>query len=179
VSDTATPSTGTIHREAILIWTAWDTYSPYHRRVAVEVETSIDIECPRTVVAAYASNPDNATAWYVNIKSVDWETPRPAVVGSRVAFVANFLGRRIAYTYQVREIVPDERFVMSTAEGPLPMQTTYAWQDSPGGGTIMTLRNEGEPTGFGKMAAPVMAAAMRRANQKDLARLKGILEARK
>lgn len=147
--------------------------------MAVDVETWIDIECPRSVVAAYVSNPDNATEWYVNIKSVDWETPPPAVVGSRAAFVASFLGRRIAYTYQVRHIVPDERFVMSTAEGPFPMQTTYTWRDSPGGGTIMTLRNEGEPSGFGKMAAPVMAAAMRRANQKDLARLKGILEARK
>ena len=131
------------------------------------------------MVAGYVSNPDNATEWYVNIKSVDWETPRTAVVGSRVAFVANFLGRRIAYTYEVRDIVPGELFVMSTADGPFPMQTTYAWQDAPGGGTIMTLRNEGEPAGFGKVAAPVMATAMRRANQKDLARLKGILEARK
>ena len=113
---------------------------------------------PRSVgggaVAAYVSNPDNATEWYVNIKSVHWETPRPAVVGSRVAFVANFLGRRIAYTYEVRDIVADERFVMSTAEGPFPMQTTYAWQDAPAGGTTMTLRNEGAPSGFGKVAAP-------------------------
>jgi hypothetical protein len=93
--------------------------------------------------------------------------------------VANFLGRRIAYTYEVREILPDEQFVMSTAQGPFPMQTTYAWQDTPSGGTMMTLRNEGAPTGFGKVAAPVMASAMRRANQKDLARLKRILEARK
>ena len=147
--------------------------------MAVDVETSIDIGCPRTVVAAYVSDPDNATQWYVNIKSVNWETPRPAVVGSRVAFVANFLGRRIAYTYEVRDLVPGEMFVMSTAEGPFPMQTTYAWQDALAGGTTMTLRNEGEPAGFGKVAAPVMAAAMRRANQKDLARLKGILEARK
>jgi len=146
--------------------------------VAVEVETSIDIECPRTVVAAYVSNPDNATEWYVNIRSVDWKTPRPAVVGSRVAFVANFLGRRIAYTYEVRDVVVGKRFVMSTAEGPFPMRTTYEWHDSPGGGTTMTLRNEGEPSGFGKVAAPMMAAAMRRANQKDLARLKTILEAR-
>jgi hypothetical protein len=150
----------------------------YRRCVAVEVETSIDIECPRTVVAAYVSNPDNATHWYVNIKSVDWKTPRPAVVGTRVAFVAHFLGRRIAYTYEVRDVVPDVRFVMSTTEGPFPMQTTYTWQDGPAGGTTMTLRNEGDPAGFGKVAAPVMAVAMRRANQKDLARLKDILESR-
>lgn len=146
--------------------------------MAVEVETSIDIHCPRSTVSAYVSNPDNATEWYVNIQSVDWKTPRPAVVGSRVAFLAHFLGRRMAYTYEVRDVVPGERFVMSTAEGPFPMQTTYTWRDARAGGTTMTLRNEGEPTGFGKMAAPVMAAAIRRANQRDLARLKVILEAR-
>ena len=144
--------------------------------MAVDVTTSIEIACPRPVVAEYVSNPDNATRWYVNIKSISWQTPPPAVVGSRIAFVAQFLGRRIAYTYEVREIVPDERFVMSTAQGPFPMQTTYLWQDTESGGTLMTLRNAGEPSGFGKMAAPVMAASMRRANQQDLDRLKAILE---
>jgi len=145
--------------------------------VAVDVETSIEIERPRSVVAAYVSDPDNATRWYVNIKSVEWKTPPPAVVGSRIAFIARFLGRRIAYTYEVRDMVAYERFVMSTAEGPFPMQTIYTWQDTQSGGTRMTLRNAGEPSGFGKVAAPVMSAAMRRANQKDLARLKTILEA--
>jgi ligand-binding SRPBCC domain-containing protein len=148
----------------------------YHRHVQVDVETSIEIECPRPVVAAFVSNPDNATQWYVNIRSINWETTPPAVIGSRIAFVAQFLGRRIAYTYEVREVAQGERFVMSTAHGPFPMQTTYSWQDTESGGTRMTLRNSGEPSGFGKLAAPIMAAAMRRANLKDLARLKTILE---
>ena len=144
--------------------------------MAVDVQTSIEINCPRPVVAEFVANPDNATRWYVNIKSINWVTPPPAVVGSRIAFVAQFLGRRIAYTYEVREIVPDERFVMSTTQGPFPMETTYSWRDTDSGGTLMTLRNSGEPSGFGKMAAPMMAASMRRANQKDLERLKAILE---
>jgi hypothetical protein len=72
--------------------------------------------------------------------------------------------------------VPDERLVMSTDEGPFPMETTYTWSDAPGEGTRMTLRNRGEPAGFSKLAAPFMAAAMRRANRKDLARLKQLLE---
>jgi hypothetical protein len=152
------------------------TSQAYHRFMVVDITTSIEINCPRPVVAEFVSNPDNATRWYLNIRSISWETPPPAVVGSRIAFVAQFLGRRIAYTYQVREIVPDERFVMSTAQGPFPMQTTYSWQDAESGGTFMTLRNAGEPSGFGKMAAPMMVAAMRRANQKDLERLKAILE---
>lgn len=145
--------------------------------MAVDVETSIEIDRPRSVVAAYSSDPDHAPDWYVNIASIDWETPRPLAAGSRIAFVAHFLGRRISYTYEVREIVADELLVMSTSQGPFPMRTTYSWSDLPGGGTRMTLRNSGEPSGFGQIAAPVMAAAMRRANRKDLASLKQVLEA--
>ncbi len=141
------------------------------------METSIEIDRPRGVVAAYAGDPDNAPQWYANIKSVQWETPGPPRVGARIAFVARFLGRRIAYTYEVRELVATERLVMGTADGPFPMETTYTWQDAPNGGTQMTLRNTGEPTGFGQIAAPVMARAMRRANRKDLECLKEILEA--
>jgi Polyketide cyclase / dehydrase and lipid transport len=126
-------------------------------------------------VAAFAADPDNAVRWYENIESVQWETPPPLAVGSRLAFVARFLGRRLAYTYEVREHLPGERFVMATAQGPFPMETTYEWRDAPGG-TVMTLRNSGEPSGFANVAAPLMARAMRRANQKDLRALKQLLE---
>jgi hypothetical protein len=144
--------------------------------VPVDVQSEVEIACPRDAIAAFACDPDNATAWYQNIKAVAWKTPKPVAVGSQIAFVAEFLGRRLAYTYEVRELVPGERFVMSTAEGPFPMETTYTWADVSGGATRMTLRNRGEPAGFARATAPIMAAAMRRANRKDLSRLKEILE---
>lgn len=144
--------------------------------VPVDVATEIVIERPREEVAAFAADPDNATAWYENIERVEWRTPRPLTVGSRIAFVARFLGRRLTYTYEVKEHLPGERFVMATAEGPFPMETTYTWDDAPVGGTHMTLRNRGEPSGFSRLAAPFIASAVRRANRTDLARLKEILE---
>jgi hypothetical protein len=143
----------------------------------VDVVSQIDIARPRGEVAAFACDPDNATAWYENIKSVAWETQPPLGVGSRIRFTAEFMGRSLDYTYEVREHVPGERFVMSTAQGPFPMETTYTWEDAPGG-TRMTLRNRGEPAGFSKVAAPLMSAGMARANRKDLARIKALLEAR-
>lgn len=150
--------------------------SLYRRGIPVDVCTETEIACPRDEVAAYAADPDNATEWYANMESVEWKTEKPLAVGSRVAFVARFLGRRLAYTYEICELQRGERLVMSTADGPFPMETTYTWSDA-GAGTRMTLRNRGEPAGFSKVAAPVIEAAMRRANRKDLRRLKEILEA--
>jgi uncharacterized membrane protein len=144
-------------------------------RMAVDVTTEIVIERPYEQVAAYAGDPSNAPEWYANITSVRWQTPPPVGIGSRLDFVARFLGRTLAYTYEVVEHGP-HRLVMRTAQGPFPMETTYMWQPVSESSTRVTLRNRGEPAGFARVAAPVMAAAMRRANEKDLARLKQILE---
>src|SRR5882672_9144032 len=127
----------------------------------VDVSTEAVIHRPPDEVAAYAADPTNAPEWYVNIKSVEWKTPPPLRAGSKVAFIAHFLGHRI---------------VMRTAKGPFPMETTYTWESTSNGATLMTLRNRGTPAGFSRLFAPFMATAMRRANRKDLAALRALLE---
>jgi hypothetical protein len=144
--------------------------------MTVDVVTEIVIDRPRAVVAAYAGDPGRAPEWYAKIRSIEWRSPPPLAVGSRLDFVAHFLGRRLAYTYEVVELVRDERLVMHTAQGPFPMETTYAWTSISDTATRMTLRNRGEPAGFSRVLAPFMAGAVRRANLKDLARLKEVLE---
>lgn len=141
----------------------------------VDVEVSTVISRPVAQVAAYAGDPGNAPEWYVNIRSVEWRTDPPVAVGSRMDFVAQFLGKRLAYTYEVVELVPGERLVMRTADGPFPMQTTYTWSAVPQG-TRMTMRNVGSPRGFGVLAAPVVKRAMHGAMSKDLRRLRRLLE---
>src|SRR5829696_4634696 len=144
--------------------------------VAVDALTEIEIARPRDEVGAFASDPTNVTLWYRNIRSVEWETPPPLAVGSRLRFVAQFLGRKLRYTYEVREVDPGSHFVMSTAEGPFPMETSYTWDIAGESRTKMTLRNRGEPSGFARFSAPLLGRAMRRANQADLRRLKERLE---
>lgn len=142
----------------------------------VDVTTVIEIERSVEDVAGYAGDPSNAPEWYVNIRSIEWETPPPLAVGSRLRFTASFLGRTLRYTYEVVELVPGTRLVMATAQGPFPMETTYRWEAAGPGATRMTLRNKGQPAGFSRVLAPFVPAAMRRANTKDLRRLKELLE---
>ena len=144
----------------------------------VDITTEIIINKPIHLVADYAANPDNAPEWYVNIRSAEWKTSKPLSVGSRVAFVADFLGKKLVYTYEVVEFIPLQKLLMQTAEGPFPMQTTYIWKAIDDTTTQMTLRNRGNPTGFSKLFAPFMAAMMRKANVKDLNNIKRIIESR-
>lgn len=142
----------------------------------VDVITEILIDLPRDKVADFATQPDKAPMWYKNIKSVQWKTPKPLSIHSQIAFEAEFLGKRLSYVYEIKEWIPGEKLIMRTSEGPFPMETTYTWESISDLVTKMTLRNRGNPKGFSKLFAPFMAFAMKKANQKDLQRLKTLLE---
>ena len=104
--------------------------------MTVDVRTEIDIRRPRAEVAGFTSDPLNAPKWYVNIKNADWVTAAELAVGNQVAFTAYFLGRKLAYTYVIREYVLGARLVMATTDGPFAMETTYEWTDTADGGTV-------------------------------------------
>jgi uncharacterized protein YndB with AHSA1/START domain len=135
------------------------------------VETEATIDAPLEDVASYAADPSHAPEWYENITSAEWETPPPLQQGSRIAFAANWMDRRLEYTYEVIDFVPNERLVMRTAQGPFPMETTYTWHPVGDGRTRMTLRNRAPEDSEAR-------DAMRRANEKDLENLRSILERR-
>lgn len=142
----------------------------------VNVITSIVINKPVEVVSEYSADPDHAPVWYENIKSVSWVTEKPLREGSRVRFGARFMNRKLDYVYEIKEFKPGELLIMETAEGPFPMKTIYRWKEVDDGSTEMTLQNVGEPAGFSRFLSPLMSWMMRRANNKDLRKLKMVLE---
>ena len=144
--------------------------------MSVDVMATIVIERPIAEVAAFAGDPSNAPRWYRRISSAEWETEPPITLGSRIAFRARFMGRDLAYVYEVTEYTPGEQVAMRTAEGPFPMATTYTWRPVGPDTTHMALRNHGEPSGLSRLTAPMMVRAMRRAMGQDLADLKQLLE---
>jgi len=144
--------------------------------MTIDVTSEIEIKRWVPEVASFATNPDNVTKWYTKIKSVEWKSPRPLRVGTRIAFTARFLGKQLVYTYEVIEFIPSERLVMRMVDGSFRLETTYTWKPAEMGGTRMTLRNRGEPSGWMQWIKPLVALAMGHANRKDLGRLKTLLE---
>jgi uncharacterized membrane protein len=145
----------------------------------VNVVTDIIINSPREKVAQYASNPEHAPDWYVNIKSAEWQSEKTIMPGSKIAFIADFLGRRLEYVYEIEKYIPGQMLVMKTADGPFPMETTYTWDSITVNQTKMTLRNKGIPSGFSRIFTPFMSFMMKKANKKDLLKIKEILEKQK
>lgn len=146
--------------------------------MTVDITATIVIERPIGEVSSYAGDPSNAPQWNRRIIDADWETDPPIKLGSRIAFRARFLGRDLAYTYEITEYTPGEQVAMRTSEGPFPMATTYNWRAVGDRVTHMTLRNHGDPAGFSKLMAPLMSISMRRAMRQDLTELKQLLESR-
>ncbi|ANS78931.1 hypothetical protein SGUI_1535 [Serinicoccus hydrothermalis] len=136
-------------------------------------------DAPRSLVAAVAGDPDQAMRWSANIRSVRWEGAPVVQEGARLDFVTRFLGRCLAYTYEIVDLVPDERLVMRTDDGPFPVETTYTWWDekevdgSPRTG--MSLRNAGRPKAMTTLASGAVTLGMKRAMRRDLERLRLVL----
>jgi len=143
----------------------------------IDVVSEIEIALPREQVAEFAADPVNAMRWRQIFEEVEPEHAGPPAVGWRIVFVSKVLASKLTYTYEVVEHLPGERLVMRTEDGPFPVETTYAWEDADGGGTRMTLQTNGEPKKHStKLAVRLMAKAMRKADAKDLAKLKAVLE---
>lgn len=146
--------------------------------MSVDVAVDVVIERSRSDVASFAGDLSKAGQWYENVESAEWLTPPPIAAGSKAQLLVNGFGKTSSYTYEIVELVDDERLVMRTQSGPFPMETTYTWAPAEGGHTKMTVRTTFEPRGLAKMGSSMISAGLRKSSRKDLEALKRALESR-
>jgi uncharacterized membrane protein len=146
--------------------------------VKIDVTARVEIRRPRTEVAAYMTEPANDPAWIGGVREVRMETPPPLRAGSRVARVAGFLGRRVEYVNEVTELDPARVLDMRSVKAPFPMRVTYSFEDAGADGAATVVRNrvQGDPGGFFALFGPLLAPLVRRSVQRDLERLRDVLE---
>ena len=143
--------------------------------MAINVTAGVHIARSRDDVAAYVVNPENDAAWIGGIRSARMLTEPPVGVGTRVARVASFMGKRIEYTPEVVTYEQDSLLAMKT-DKTFDMSISYEFEDS-GDGTIAGIRIQGAGSAFFELAAPLLGPTVKRSIKSDLSNLKAILEA--
>jgi hypothetical protein len=98
-------------------------------------------------------------------------------VGTTFRSTSKFLGRRIESTYQVTENDPPHKQCVRVTSRPLPGAGCYLYEPANGGSTRFTHTFETEVGGFFRLAEPLVARAIRRHLEADMATLKDLLEA--
>ena len=146
--------------------------------MSVDVTVEQPIARPRDTVAAFAMDPRNDRRWIGALTEVRTLTDGPVRPGTQVQRVAGFLGRRIEYVNEITELDPDRVLDMRSVKAPFPMRVTYSFEPADGGGAATIVRNRvrGAPGGFFKLFGPLLGPVVKRSVQKDLERLRDVLE---
>jgi carbon monoxide dehydrogenase subunit G len=141
----------------------------------INVEKSVLINKPVAEVFEFVSNNDNTTKWQGGVEGIIPEGP-PNVVGSRYTEVRKFMGQEMKSTLEITAFEQNARWAAKVIKGPVPFEVTATFEPS-GAGTKMTMRVDGEPKGFFKVAEGMLKGQLEKSLEEDANRLKGILEA--
>jgi uncharacterized membrane protein len=143
--------------------------------MAIDVTARTVIDRPRDQVAAYVTDHRNDPVWIGGISESELLGAGPISEGSRVRRVASFLGKRIEYVNEVVRLEPGSILEMRSVKSPFPMRVTYSFRDT-AGGTEASVRVQGEPGGLYRIGGSMMARAVQRSIDRDVATLRRMLE---
>jgi uncharacterized membrane protein len=144
--------------------------------MSIDVLAEVRVRRPREQVAAYMSDPANDPEWIGGLREARLLGDPPLQQGSRVARVASFMGRRVEYVNEITTLEPGSVLEMRSVKAPFPMHITYTFEDREGGTLVRNhVRGGG---GLFSLGSPLFAPLVRRNVQKDLERMRDVLEAR-
>jgi uncharacterized membrane protein len=144
--------------------------------MSIDVLGEVNVRRPREEVAAYMTDPANDPEWIGGLREARLVGDGPLGEGSRVARVASFMGRRVEYVNEITTLEPGRVLEMRSVKAPFPMHITYTFEDADGA-TIVRNRVRGGG-GLFSLGSPLFAPMVKRNVQKDLGRMRDLLEAR-
>jgi ligand-binding SRPBCC domain-containing protein len=143
------------------------------------VEEEIIIRRPPEDVFAFTTAPENDRLWSSTAVERRVESEGPVQVGTRIKAVDKFLGRRIESTFEVTEHEPNRRSAIKFVSGPFPAEGTYTFEPAPEGTRFRWSLQAPPGLGglfLGRVTDPLVTRMFRRRLQRDLRRLKDVLE---
>jgi uncharacterized membrane protein len=145
-------------------------------RMSIDVVAEVQVRRPREEVAAYMTDPVNDPEWIGGLREARLLGDGPVGEGSRVARVASFMGRKVEYVNEVTALEPGRLLEMRSVKAPFPMHITYTFEERDGGTEVRNhVRGGG---GLFSLGSPLFAPMVRRNVQRDLERMRDVLEAR-
>lgn len=143
----------------------------------VSAETVIDAAPER--VWAFITVPGNGPRWQEGAVSTHLTTPGPVRAGSEMEHVGRWLGMRIPTRAVVTVWVPPVRYGydITTKRFPKPSLMRYEVESLADGTTKLTLSNDAPVSGWMKPLEPLLQRSVQGMFERDVARLKALIEA--
>ncbi|MDH3539928.1 MAG: SRPBCC family protein [Acidimicrobiia bacterium] len=126
-------------------------------------------------VFAVIADVSKNTRWSLSAVEGRQTSPGPVGVGTTAREVSTFLGRRIEVDSEVTEFIVDQRLAYRTNGGPFPFSGSFD-VTAEGDGARLAATFEATPAGGFAFLGPLFARLVRRALQRDLARLKRLMD---
>jgi len=142
----------------------------------ISIEKSLHINKPAADVFAFMSDFANDARWQADLVSSAKTSDGPIAVGTTGLYVQKFMGKELKNDVVVTVYDPPKRFEMKTTSGPVQFEIATTFEDM-GGGTHLSVSMKGEPGGFFKLAEGLLKNELEKTLDRDLLKLKAILEA--
>ena len=141
-----------------------------------KLETSITINRPIEEVFAFVADLANNAKWQTGVIAAEVTSPGPVGVGTKYKYDAEIMGRKLETTGELTAYDPPRITAWKATSGPFPMSGSTTFESVPGGTRVVD-GMEAEPGGFFKLAEPLLVMQMRGQMEKDMKKLKELLEA--
>jgi len=141
------------------------------------VVVTVEIDRPAAEVFAYLEDVTNNTEWLRGMRSCTWVTDPPIRVGSRYEQVAEFLGKEIRTTFEVTAHQPGRLVTIESQVGSsFPLTVTREVEPLGEGRCRVVETVESDPSGFYRVAQPLLRLMVARNIRRDYGRLRELLE---